>query len=171
MNGQLVTRLFTLAMLVSLWACKQSNDGYEYDEALSGPKFTGTWVYDTGTLCTVGDATMHCCPPGMGMIGAHVTDNVFKCAQLTSTQGSRFLDTDTSRNGMRACPSGTVMVGLQVRNDQLACQTSMPAQTAERVDGSPGTPGTEDTYPMHVCPHGSAMSGIHVNHDALTCDS
>ena len=168
MNGQLVTRLFVLAILVTLGACKQSSDGYEYDEALSGPRFTGAWVYDTGTLCTVGDATMHCCPSGMVMIGAHVSDNVFKCAQLTDTHGNRFLDIDTSRNGVHACPPGGIMVGLHVHNNQLVCQTPDPPQALAHADG---TSKVVDSYPMHVCPGGHAMSGIHVSDNVLTCDS
>lgn len=170
--SQLVPRLFVLALLVTLWSCKQSNDGYEYDEALAGPKFTGFWIYDTGTLCTAGDATMHCCPSGMAMIGVHLIDNVFKCAQLTSPQGSRHLDLDTSRNGMRTCPPGGFMVGLHVSNNQLACQIPSPGQTVEHTNNTPGsTTGTMDSYPMHACPNGNAMSGIRVGDNLLTCES
>jgi hypothetical protein len=157
-----------LAILVTLGACKPSNDGYEYDEVLSGPRFTGDWVYDTGTLCTVGDATMHCCPSGMVMIGAHVSDNVFKCAQLTDSHGNRFLDIDTSRNGVHACPPDGVMVGLHVNNNQVACQAPGPGQVVAHVAG---TAQVVDGYPMHVCPHGHAMSGIRLNDNLLTCDS
>jgi hypothetical protein len=170
MNRQLATRVFALAALATLASCK-SNDGYEYDAALVAPGLTGFWIYDTGTVCTVHDATMHCCPAGMAMIGAHVVDNVFKCAQLTATKDSRFLDLDTARNGMRACPSGSVMVGLHVNNNQLACQTPNPGRTIEHMDGSPGTPGTLDGYPMHICPNGYAMSGIGVNKNTLACES
>jgi hypothetical protein len=168
MNSQLAVRLFALSILMTLGACKQGSDGSEYDEALSGPKFTGAWVYDTGTLCTVGEATMHCCPTGMAMIGAHVADNVFKCAQLTEPHGTRFLDVDTSRNGMHACPSGSAMVGLHANNAQLACQRPDPAGTVEH---GAGTRETVDSYPMHVCPNGYAMSAIRVNDNALGCDS
>jgi hypothetical protein len=168
MTGPLVPRLFVMAMLVTLGACKQANDGYEYDEALAGSRFTGAWVYDTGTLCTVGDATMHCCPGGMVMIGAHVGDNVFKCAQLTNTHGNRFLDIDMYRSGVHACPQGGVMVGLHVNNNQVACQTPGPGQAATHVAG---TTQTVDGYPMHICPRGHAMSGIRLKDNLLTCDS
>jgi hypothetical protein len=167
MSRQLGTRLLALAILMTLANCK-SSEGYEYDEALAAPQFTGSWVYDTGTLCTVGDATMHCCPAGMAMIGAHLADNVFKCAQLTDPHGTQFLDTNTSRNGMHACPSGSVMVGLHVNNDQLACQRPDATRPVAHAEG---TPGTLDSYPMHVCPRGHAMSGIHPNDNALACDS
>ena len=66
-SRRLAIRLFVLIILATLASCK-SNEGYEYDEALSGPRFTGSWIYDTGTLCTVGEITMHCCPSGMAMI-------------------------------------------------------------------------------------------------------
>jgi hypothetical protein len=167
MSRQLGIRLFALAILMTLSNCK-SSEGYEYDEGLAGPAFTGAWVYDTGTLCTVGDATMHCCPAGMAMVGVHVADNVFKCAQLTAPRGNQLLDVDTSRNGMRACPSGSVMVGLHVHNDQLACQRLDAAFPVAHADA---TSGTMDSYPMHVCPRGRAMSGIHPSDNVLACDS
>ena len=165
MSRQLPTRLFALVILVTLAHCK-SNEGYEYDEALSGPRFTGTWLYDTGTLCTVGEVTMHCCPSGMAMIGAHIVDNVFKCAQLTDPHGEQFLDIETFQNGMHRCPSGSVMVGLHVTNNQFACQRPEAAHPLPRADG---TRGTMDSYPMHVCPHGHAMSGIRLNDNTLAC--
>ena len=150
-------------LLVTLAHCK-STEGYESDEALAGPRFTGSWLYDTGTLCTVGEVTMHCCPSGMAMIGAHVVDNVFKCAQLTDPHGEQFLDIETFQNGMHRCPSGSVMVGLHVTNNQFACR---------RRGGASPRPcegfGTMDSYPMHVCPHGHAMSGIRLNDNVLAC--
>ena len=167
MSRQPVTRLFTLAILVTLASCK-SSEGYEYDETLAGLQFTGSWVYDTGTLCKVGEATMHCCPVGMAMIGAHLADNVFKCAQLTDPHGTQFLDIHTSPNGLHTCPSGSVMVGLHVSNDQLACQRPDAARPVAHADG---TPGSVDSYPMHVCPRGYAMRGIHLNDNVLACDS
>ena len=45
MSRQLLTRLFALVILVTLAHCK-STEGYEYDEALAGPTFTGSWIYD-----------------------------------------------------------------------------------------------------------------------------
>ena len=168
MSSQLVSRLFALLILVILSSCKQPNDGYEYDESLSGPSFTGFWVYDTGTLCTAGEATMHCCPPGMALIGVHIADNVFKCAQMADPHGTRVLDIGTSRNGMHACPRGGFMVGLHANNNQLTCQIRNPGQASEPVNGPSGI---VDSYPMHVCPNGHAMSGILMSDNMLTCDS
>ncbi len=127
--------------------------------------FTGVRSYDAGTQCTVGGATMHCCPIGYTMIGAHVDNNVFKCAQLYHGAGFRFLDVGTQRNGMHACPYGAVMAGLHVDRNYLACQYPIGGVASEYVDR-----GTQDGYPMHVC--GSSqdgMSGIHVDQNKFTC--
>src|SRR5262249_7774125 len=165
MSRQLATMSFALVILATLAHCK-SNEGYEYDEALAGPAFTGSWIYDTGTLCTVGGVTMHCCPSGMAMIGAHVVDNVFKCAQLTEPHGEPFLDLETFRNGMHTCPSGSVMVGLHVTNNQFACQRPEAAHPLAHADE---TRGSLDGYPMPVCPHGHVMTGIRLTDNVLAC--
>ena len=167
MNSQLVSGLFALVILGAVGSCKSSGDGYESDEALAGPRFTGAWVYDTGTLCAAGDVTMHCCPPGMALIGAHVGDNVFKCAQLVGSHDNHPPGVDTPRAGMHACPPGEIMVGLHVITNQLACQAVHPGLTVEHVTGRPGT---VDSYPMHVCPPGAAMIGIHVTDNTITCE-
>lgn len=138
---------------------------YQYDESVASLSFTGFFVYDAGTQCTVGGGTMHCCPAGSAMIGAHVNNNVFKCAILTSAAGTRFLDVGTQRNGMHACPPGNIMVGLHVNNNWLACQAPSPGPTFEFVDGT-----TQDAFPMHVCPSNFAMGGIHVGGNLFTCD-
>jgi hypothetical protein len=127
------------------------------------------------TQCTVraSDGTwtsMHCCPSGYAMIGARVDSNVFKCAQLFDTSGSRTADKWTQRNNMHACPFGSVMVGL--RNDQnvLACQT-LPSNPiiSEQIDY-----GTNDNWPMHVCnPDGtnaySTLTGIRADQNRFSC--
>lgn len=164
---QLVCRLVGLTMLLPFTGCGGPDDDLEYDEAISALNFTGFFIYDAGTTCSVGGATMHCCPSDMAMIGAHVDNNVFKCAQLKAVGGGPFLDVGTERNGMHACPSGTVMVGLHVDNNQLACQAPSPGPFFEYVDGNPPT---ADSYPMHICPSGYAMGGIHVDHNFFTCD-
>jgi len=69
---------------------------------------------------------------------------------------------------MHACPEGTVMVGLHVKNDQLACQRP---EAAAPVAHAGATPATMDSYPMHVCPRGRAMSGIRPTDNVLACDS
>jgi hypothetical protein len=125
----------------------------------------GGVFYDSGTQCTVGGGTMHCCPSGSVMIGAHVNDNVFKCAWLGSTPGPRFLDVGTQRNSMHACPFGQLMVGLHAANNWLVCQNPGTTVQFEYVDT-----GTQDGYPMHVCASGYAMAGIHVAQNRFSCD-
>jgi len=143
---------------------------YMYDEAIADLSFTGLSVYDSGTRCNmIGGGQMHCCPNGTAMIGAHLDNDVFRCAQLTGVAGSRIENTHTNRtlrNGMHACPVGLVMVGLHVGRDSLLCQRPNPGVTFEYVDGNPGT---LDGYPMHVCQDGFAMSGIHVDNNRFTC--
>jgi hypothetical protein len=125
----------------------------------------GGTFYDSGTQCTVGGATMHCCPSGSVMIGAHVANNVFKCAWLGSSPGARSLDLGTQRNSMHACPFGQLMVGLHAVNNWLVCQNPGTTVQFEYVDT-----GTQDGYPMHVCSSGYAMAGIHVDQNRFTCD-
>lgn len=140
---------------------------FDVEVAKSSLSFTGQVVYDAGSRCTVSGNTMHCCPAGYAMIGAHLGNDVFKCAQLSSTSGSRFINVAGRRNGMHACPLGSVMVGLHVSNDYLACQYPGTSAVSEYVDGNPGT---NDSYPMHVCGSGGyAMSGIHVSNNLFNC--
>jgi hypothetical protein len=164
---KLMCMLVGMAMSVSLAGCAGQEDDLHYDETLANLSFTGFWLYDAGTTCTVGGTTMHCCPDGMAMIGAHIINNVFKCAQLTGTASIRFRDTSTVRNSMHACPSGSIMVGLHVGLNQLACQFPSPGPTFEFTDGNPPL---NDGYPMHICPSSYAMAGIHVNNNLFTCD-
>lgn len=140
----------------------------EAAESSAAVSFTGATLYDSApTQCTVGGATMHCCPTGYAMVGAHLGNNVFKCKQLTSVNGPRFLDVGTVRNGMHACPFGSVMVGLHEAANYLACQYPGTAAWFEYVDGNPPT---ADSYPMHVCGGSSyAMSGIHAANNLFTC--
>lgn len=157
-----------VALLVAGPGCGPADQEQHFEVGLtqSALNLTGFWVYDAGTQCTVGGVSMHCCPSGHVMIGAHVNNNVFKCAQTTAMAGSRYLDAGTHRNKMHACPQGSVMVGLHVGKNMLACQTPSPTPVFEYVDGNPPT---RDAYPMHVCPNSYAMSGIHVDHNLFTC--
>jgi len=136
-------------------------------EATSDLAISDLAFYDNGTQCTVGGATMHCCPPGSAMVGAHVSHNIFKCSLMTTPSGAVFLDRGTQRNGMHACPPGTLMVGLHARNNLLACQGISPAPTFEFVDGNPAT---QDGLPMHICSPGAAMAGIHITNNRFTCE-
>jgi hypothetical protein len=135
----------------------------EHDSALN---LTGNWIYDSGTQCSAGGATMHCCPSGYVMIGAHIDRNVFKCGQVTGfASPTVFLDVATQRNGMHACPWPTVMVGLHESANWLACRQLATPPVFEFVDT-----GTQDGFPMHVCQTGSAMAGIRIDQNRFTCD-
>jgi hypothetical protein len=123
-----------------------------------------SFTYDGFTQCTVGGTGMHCCPTDQAMIGAHVDQNVFKCAPLTVPRtGARFLDTGTQRNGMHSCPFGSVMVGLRADVNRLACQ-ALAVFVSESVDT-----GTQDGFPMHVCAGGNTMTGIRIDRNQLNC--
>ena len=127
--------------------------------------------YDRTTVCTAGSVTMHCCPRGYVMVGAHLGDNVFKCGRPTDgLLGLTYADFTTQRNGMRACPVGMLMVGLHSGRNVLACQSPLVSAPTEVVDGNPPT---TDGY-MHVCPSdllrgSSAMAGINFSSDRFTC--
>jgi hypothetical protein len=139
---------------------------------------TAGTFYDSGTQCTVGGTTMHCCPNGYAMIGARLDQNVFKCAPLQFPSGTRSLDTSTQRAGMHACPYGQVMVGFHNALNRLACQTlpgtSVSGEYTDPVPPPlfPNTP-TQDGYPMHVCSpnQGYTMSGINVGQNKFLCAS
>jgi hypothetical protein len=126
--------------------------------------------YDTATKCTVNGATMHCCPAGSAMVGAHVDRDTLKCDWLRDASGAVSLDTGTQRNNMHACPFGSVMVGMDVPSNLLACkQINGGSITTERIDS-----GTQDSFPMHVC-EGTvttqAMSGIRADQNLFMCAS
>ncbi|MBN8232691.1 hypothetical protein JYK02_34755 [Corallococcus macrosporus] len=160
--------VLVLAAVTILGGCggpPETVEELDVEQSKSSLLFTGATLYDSGTQCTVNGSTMHCCPTGYAMIGAHVANNVFKCAQLSSTGGVRFLDTGLTRNNMHACPQGTVMVGMNASKNYLACQAPGTAVVLEYVDGT-----TTDSYPMHVCGAGGyAMSGIHLGNNQYTC--
>lgn len=159
----------SVALVVAVSSCGSQGEEEGFDVGLtqSALSLTGHWVYDAGTQCTVNGVTMHCCPSGYAMIGAHIDKNVFKCAQLTAMAGSRYLDAGTQRNGMHACPWGSVMVGLHAGRNMLACQRPSTSPYFEYVDGNPAT---QDGYPMHAWPNGYAMAGIHDGKNLFSCD-
>jgi hypothetical protein len=111
---------------------------------------------------------MHCCPPGYGMVGAWIDQDVFKCAPIAGTPGTVNLDTGTQRNNMHSCPSNQVMVGVNPATNHLACQPVPSSNVVtERVDL-----GTQDEFPMHVCDALvplSGMSGIDISGNRLAC--
>lgn len=118
----------------------------------------------TYTQTEVGGITMHTCPPGYVMIGAHVSDNVFRCI-LTRSVGTPQLDTGTQRDGMHACPANMTMVGLHAELNYLAC-----AYAGAFYEGSSnGAPENQDKYPMHTCWQNYAMTGINIGENRFLC--
>jgi hypothetical protein len=172
-NEKLAGVVFAVMAILPIAGCATDDatgDDSAIGETSSGLSLGGGF-YDGSTLCTVGGATMHCCPGGTAMIGAHVGRNIFKCASAPLA-GMPFLDVGTQRDNLHACQPGSVMVGFQAGKNQFACQTTAETILDEVVDA-----GTQDTQPgrpvtMHVCPerNGWAMAGIHVDKNQLLCD-
>ena len=147
------------------------------------PGAPNPWVYDGGNQCQ----GMHCCPPGMAMVGAHLGKNVFKCATVHDGFTDYTLQ-NTQRNNMLSCPSGYVMVGYHGQTcidrtifgicdeywgEQLYCARPLDGLSFEYVDN--GTQDNSQGYSMHVCderpgnPGQYAMSGIHASTNQFEC--
>src|SRR5215470_9437766 len=80
-----------LALITASTGCMNA-DREPTGETESELGLTGGWYYDHGTTCVVSGISLHCCPQGFVMIGAHIGDNVFKCGQIDGTSGGRFAD-------------------------------------------------------------------------------
>jgi hypothetical protein len=130
--------------------------------------------YDWGTQCFDRGHWTHCCPAGMAMLGAQLSQNVFKCANLA---GGIALTGDSllQRNNMLACPFGQVMTGYYGGSwdlpEHVQCGApNLQSVTNEYVDG-----GTQDGFPMHVCnentvnPGRFVMTGIQRSANHFTC--
>lgn len=164
-----IVGILMLSLAASVGACGMEGGDEPGAEQSQSPLSLGEPFYDTGTQCTVGGVTMHCCPPGTVMVGAHIGSNTFKCAYDNIIfPPTPIVDRSTQRNGMHACPEGMVMRGLHVGQNVLACVYPFQRVTPpDKVDYS-----TQDRY-MHVCPGSystaSAMSGIHVGMNKFLC--
>ncbi len=136
--------------------------------------FSGPAFYDSVSQCTVGGVTMHCCPKVNNtptvMVGVWLNVNIFKCQPLKpGLLDTSFLDTSTQRNNMHACPQGSLMRGLHVGRNDLACLWPQHQPLTEFVDAH-----TLDDDAMHVCGQNNtsntyAMAGIHASKDIYTC--
>lgn len=91
-----------------------------------------TWPPDPETRAAhnyTGPA-MHWCGPDRFMTGVHVGRNQFNCSQFaatgigrnyTTSLGHVLVDTTTARNGMHACPLGTILVGAHFGSNRFLC--------------------------------------------------
>lgn len=80
----------------------------------------------------------------------------------TQTLASQeFLSAD-EREGMLACPQGTVATGLDVSKNLLLCFQGI-------VLGDESTDTDTRRLEMHACPEGSALTGIHVDDNKFLC--
>lgn len=77
-----------------------------------------------------GSTTMHWCGTNRFLTGINVGSNIFNCSELSPGGVSRnyvprlgnlTIDTGTVRNGLRACPRGTVLVGARFDQNLLLC--------------------------------------------------
>src|SRR5579872_3326220 len=126
------------AALLAASGCAQEEET-QFGESQAA-LFSGAAFYDSGSQCTVGGVTMHCCPYKNGMltvmVGARIDQNVFKCQPIGLAQNSdtSFLDTSTQRNNMHACPFGSLMRGLHVGLNDLTCLYPQHQPLTEFVD-------------------------------------
>ena len=97
----------------------------------AGAQTTNQWPPDAVTRAAhnYSGVTMHWCGPNKFMTGVHVLNNTFNCTEFdtgnsrnyTRRLGHLTVDTGTTRNGVRACPRGTVMVGAHFTNNAFLC--------------------------------------------------
>ncbi len=142
-------------------------------------QFNANEYVDDKTVSTGDLMPMHICPVGF-MSGFHEHKNDLLCLHNNGNldRAGALNDHITNRSGMHACPLGSAMVGIHVKNNVLKC-------------GIPGIPGTDgwpypkkiDTnseyisyggagslrYGMHACPEGWVMTGIHVVGNRFLC--
>ena len=111
--GQGKLGLLTVTLCLLGVGCAPSENVDLFEETTSDLSFENLpgqstpYLYDWGTLCTGDAADTHCCPGGMVMVGAHLQQNVFKCAMFQGGLGNGVVDygrNPTVRNGMHTCP-------------------------------------------------------------------
>ncbi len=121
--------------------------------------------------------SVHVCPPGFAMAGAHVVANRFTCVRIVGSghesEVRSALDTgslqDYGTGPMRICPFGTYMRGLHDINHWLIC-----ANAAGVALGTPflDAHGTTQRNGMHTCPivvTQSVMVGIDSRRNDFLC--
>lgn len=151
-------------------------------EALPGQ--TTAIFDDTGTTCSIPTqgARIRCCPEGMAMIGAQLSQNVYKCAKISGGLTGKHADFGTQRQNMHSCPPGELMFGFHrgfiatgVAGSQdpeiLLCARPNPAIDVgtEHVDTTTQGPSIAGGT-MHICPLKDSNQNNIVNpgHQAMT---
>lgn len=154
-----------LALVVFLGAYS-----YGQEEVIDGPP--GTQEVFNGT-------SVHVCPLGFAMLGAHVSDNRFTCVRVVPRgrehEVHTILDTGTQHDyccgNMHVCPGGMYMRGLHDGNNWLVCSDGADVV----VEGSfVDQHGDHQANGMHVCPtvdqgRITIMTGIHNGRNDFAC--
>jgi len=131
-----------------------------------------------GTQETFDGTSVHVCPVGYAMRGAHVSDNRFTCVRVVASERERevhtILDRGTQHNfgrgDMHVCPGGMYMRGLHDGNNWLVCSD----RAGVVVEGSfVDQHGDHQENGMHVCPveqgRITIMTGIHNGRNDFAC--
>lgn len=118
---------------------------------------------DEDTLSSSGKI-MHICGVGL-MTGLHVKHNDLLCTGV-SREYPGLDDFSTSRHGMHACPLGTAMMGIHVKDNVLKC--SIPTHGTLEL-GTEHVDSSTERSNMKACPSGYVMTGVHVKHNDVLC--
>lgn len=149
----------------------------------------GSGYCNNAPVCTYGDGvgnvTMHCCPAGYAMQGAHFSTNSFRCVKLMESQYEQNcrLDRYTGRNGMKACPEGSYLKGHSVATNTSVCCNylvdNVPWMTEVNGDNEPATQAYGATINGacpggvgygHACKPNQVMVGIHIGNNDFLCE-
>jgi hypothetical protein len=134
---------------------------------------------------TFNGISIHTCPVGYAMEGAHVSDNAFLCVEVVPTgqesNVTTLVDADTqapddSSTTIHVCPNGMYMRGLHNGKNLLVCSAGANVGTINRfLDKDGATQGSPQGYNMHVCPsrnnYLTVMVGIQDSHNDFACAS
>ena len=106
------------------------------------------------------------------MVGAHLDQNVFKCAKLRANYRIGLWTIafkgpeNVIRNGVHSCAPNNIMLGYRRDTDTLLCRSLPNVGFVEWLDGSTQDP----TFSMHICPTlGATMSGINPATNTFAC--
>jgi hypothetical protein len=150
--------------------------------SMSTLTFAQDLVADGGTQGAFGGTSVHVCPLGFAMAGAHVDQNIFLCLRVAApghdNEVATYLDTGTQGTvggvQMHVCQAGWYMRGLHNGNNWLVCSRNI-ALSASFLDPGQGHDPTQGNWggvSMHVCMSGPkrvVMTGIHDSSNQFSC--